>query len=75
MSNILSGCEIFGVFDGLTIVQAIPMNTADSIVTIMNIPQIMECFCPSSVNFEIRVFLHVIIHIKYFVELLSRLVG
>ena len=30
------------------------MNTADSIVTIMNIPQIIQCFSPSSVTLEIR---------------------
>ena len=30
------------------------MNTADSIVTDMNIPHIIECFSPSSVTFENR---------------------
>ena len=31
----------------------VPMNTADYIVTVMNIPQIIECFSPFSATLEI----------------------
>ena len=51
----------------MTIVQVIlPMNTADSMVTDMNIHHIIECFSPSSVTFVEDRFLsfqHLIIHL------------
>ena len=66
MSNICLSVRSVCIHNGLDNCSgnSFPMNTADSIVTVVNMPQIIECFSPSSVTFEIRFlsFSHLIIH-------------